>query len=54
MILFGEARPAHRLPTSGLDCRELLKISQQRYVSQTETFHTKNTLDIWKHICVWE
>jgi len=34
------------------DCRELLKISQQRLVSQTESFRTKNVLDVWKHIHV--
>jgi len=36
------------------DCRELLKISQQRKISQTETFRAKNALDVWKHIRVQE
>ena len=36
------------------DCRELLKISQQRKISQTERFCTKNALNVWKHVCVRE
>jgi len=36
------------------DCRELLKISQQRKISQTERFRAKNALNVWKHICVRE
>jgi len=36
------------------DCRELREISQQRYVSQTERFRTKNALDVWKHMRVWK
>jgi len=41
--------------TSGIkDCRELLEISQQRKISQTERFRTKNALDVWKHIRVCE
>jgi len=33
------------------DCRELLKISQQRKISQTERFPMK-MLSIWKHLCM--
>jgi len=32
------------------DCKELLEISQQKYISQTERFRTKYALDVWKHI----
>jgi len=31
-------------------CRELVEISQQRQISQTEKFRTKNTFNVWKHI----
>jgi len=31
------------------DCKELLEISQQKYISQTERFRTKYELDFWKH-----
>ena len=34
------------------DCRELLKISQQRKTCQTKRFRTKIALDVWKHIRV--
>jgi len=37
-----------------IDCRELLKISKQRKISQTERFRINNALDVWKHIRVWE
>jgi len=33
-----------------LDCRELLEISQQSQVSQTERIRTKSAFDVWKHI----
>jgi len=36
------------------DCRELLEISQQRHISQTEGFLIENALDVSKHIHVWE
>jgi len=36
------------------DYRELLKISQQRKLSQTETFRTKSALNFLKHMHVWE
>jgi len=37
--------------TNGIrDWKELMEISQQRYLSQTERFRTKNALDVWKHI----
>jgi len=29
-----------------LDCRQHLESSQQRYISQTEGFRTKNALDV--------
>jgi len=32
--------------------RELLEIRQQRWISQTERFSTKNALDVWKYIRV--
>jgi len=35
-----------------IDCRELLKISKQRKISQTERFRINNALDVWKHIRV--
>ena len=41
--------------TNGVrDCRELLEVSQESYLSQSEKFRTKNALDVWKHIRVWE
>ena len=34
------------------DCRELLEISQQRQISETEIFCTINALDVWKiYVC---
>jgi len=37
-----------------LDCRELLEISQQRYISQIERFRAKSAFDVWKHRFVWK
>ena len=37
--------------TNGVkECGELQEISQQRKISQTARFHTKNVLDVCKHI----
>jgi len=30
------------------DCRELLEVSQQRQISETERFRTVNALIVWK------
>jgi len=41
--------------TTGIrDCKELREISQQRKVSQTARFRTKNALDVCKCMRVWE
>jgi len=42
--------------TNGIrDCKELLEISQQKEIPQTERFPTKHALDAWKHIqCMCE
>jgi len=36
------------------DCRELLEISPQSKISKTERIHTKNAIDVWKRIFMWE
>ena len=38
------------LRTTGLDCREILEISQQSEASQTERFRTKNALNVWSTV----
>ena len=32
------------------DCKEFLDINQQRDISQTERFRSKNAFEGWKHI----
>jgi len=41
--------------TNGVtDFMKLLEITQQRWISQTERFRTKNALEVWNSIRVWE